>query len=117
MFYRKKNGEKVHIANPHRPMNFSGGGTVPLLPNTPKKHWDEDTVLSHLQPGSLVVPTSVAKKHMHDYKGKVNGPIVKDRDDLIRAIVMPHEIVVAKPHAKRVEAFLRRRGVRLPLGK
>ena len=98
-------------------MNFSRGGLIPVLPNIPKKHLDEDTILSNLEVGSLVVPVSVVKSGvLKEYDGKMTGAKQEDKKKLVRAVVMPNEMVVHKKYAPRVEQFLRKRGVRLPLG-
>lgn len=88
-----------------------------MLAGIPKKHLDEDTILSELEVGSLVVPVPVVKSGvLEEYDGKITGKEQKDKSQLVRAIVMPNEVVVNKRYAPRVERFLRKRGVRLPLG-
>lgn len=114
MFYRNKQGRKIHIANPNRPLNLSRGGWIPALPGS-ERHPKEDTISSYLESGSLVVPVSVTK-HLKDYKGPLTGELQTDRNKLVKAVTMPHEIVVHRKHAPKVEAFLRKKGIRLPLG-
>ena len=117
MFYHNKKGEKIQIVN-KRPINLSRGGLIPVLPNIPKKHLDEDTILTDLEVGSLVVPVPVMKSGvMKEYDGKIIGEKQKDKKKLVRAIVMPNELVVHKKYAPKVEQFLRKRGITLPFGK
>lgn len=87
---------------------------IPALPGT-EKHPNDDTISAKLEVGSLVVPV----KHVKDlkgYKGEMTGPATYDPDRLVKAIVMPHEKVVHRKHAPKVEQFLRRKGIKLPLG-
>ena len=116
MFYHNHRGEKIQIAN-KRPINFSRGGLIPVLPNIPKKHLDEDTVWSDLEAGSLVIPVPVMKTGvMNEYRGKTTGEVQKDKKKLVRAITMPNEMVVHKKYAPKVEQFLRKKGITLPFG-
>ena len=87
---------------------------IPALKGT-EKHPGEDTILSKLEVGSLVVPVKVVK-HMKDYKGPTTGPAQTVKSKLARAIVMPHEQVIHRTHAPKVERFLARKGIKLPLG-
>lgn len=113
MFYINKRGKRIDIVN-QRPLNLSKGGLIPALKGT-EKHPHDDTILSDLEAGSLVVPRP-AVKHMKDYDGPITGPVQKKKEKLVRAITMPDEIVVHKKHAPKVERFLARKGVKLPLG-
>lgn len=116
MFYHTPKGERITIVN-KRPINLSRGGLIPRLPNIPQKHMDEDTILSDLEVGSLVVPVSVMKSGiMKEYDGETTGPIQTNKKKLTRAVVMPYEGVINKKYAPKVEQFLRKRGIRLPLG-
>ena len=114
MFYHKR-GKRIDIVNPGRPLNLSAGGMIPALPGT-EKHPEEDTISARLEVGSLVVP----KKHVKDlkgYKGEMTGPATTNPTKLINAIVLPYEKVIHRKHASRVEQFLKRKGISLPLGK
>jgi hypothetical protein len=53
---------------------------------------------------------------MKDYEGPTTGPVQKNPKKLVRAITMPDEVVVHKKHAPKVEQFLRKKGIKLPLG-
>lgn len=118
MFYRNNKGEKIFIVNPKKPRNLSRGGLIKGHPDIPKKHLDEDTILSDLEVGSLVVPVPVMKKNiMKNYDGKITGNKQTDKSKLVRAIVMPNELVVHKNHAPKVERFLAKKGIKLPFGK
>lgn len=114
MFYRNNRGKRIDIVNPGRPLNLSTGGMIPALPGT-EKHPEEDTISAKLEVGSLVVPVKVVK-HLKDYKGETTGPVQTNPNRLINAIVMPDEKVIHRKHAPKVEAFLRRKGIKLPLG-
>lgn len=115
MFYRKQ-GKKIYIANPGRPLNLSRGGLIPSIPGS-ERHPGEDTIRAELESGSLVVPVPVVKKGvMCKYKGDITGPKQEKRKELVSAVVMPGEVVVHRKHAPKVEAFLRKKGIRLPLG-
>lgn len=77
----------------------------------------DDTINSVLEYGNLVVPVPVMKSGvMDEYKGPITGPVQKDKSRLAKTIVMPDELVVHRKHAAKVEAFLRRKGITLPLG-
>lgn len=114
MFYHNKHGRKIDIANPTKPLNLSKGGRIPDIPGS-EKHPNDDTILSKLEAGSLVVPRP-AVKAMKDYGGPITGPVQKTKSKLVRAITMPDEIVIHRKHAPRVERFLARKGIKLPLG-
>jgi len=53
---------------------------------------------------------------MKDYTGQTTGPIQTDKKKLVRAITMPDEAVIHKKYAPKVEKFLARKGIKLPLG-
>ena len=115
-FYRKPTGEHIQLLN-KRPRNLYCGGMIKDLPSIPRHHLDEDTIKADLEAGSLVVPVPVVKKGiMKQYSGPVTGPKQEKRERLVRAVVMPGEIVVNRRHAPKVEAFLAKKGIRLPLG-
>jgi len=114
MFYHNAHGKRIDIANPTKPLNLSRGGLIPAIKGT-EKHPNDDTILSKLEVGSLVVPRP-AVKHMKDYGGPTTGPAQTDKKKLVKAITMSDEIVVHKKHAPKVEQFLRKKGIKLPLG-
>jgi hypothetical protein len=115
-FYKNKHGKRIDLANPGRPLNLSRGGLIPHIKGT-EKHPGEDTILSKLEAGSLVVPVPVMKRGVMDkYDGPVTGPVQTKRGNLVRAVVMPDEMVVHRKHAPKVERFLAKKGIRLPLG-
>lgn len=115
-FYKKPNGERITLLN-KRPRNLSRGGLIKDHPSIPRKHLQEDIIKADLESGSLVVPVPIVKKGvMNHYKGKITGNKQEKKEKLVRAVVMPGEIVVNRQHAPKVEAFLRKKGIRLPLG-
>lgn len=113
MFYYNKEGNPVGIFNKRR-ANFSDGGMVPYHPNN--EFSDQDSIASFLEPGSLVIPTSVMKSGIMDgYKGKTTDRTVHDTSKLANVIVQPGEMVVAKKYALQVEKYLKKHGIELPL--
>lgn len=115
MFYLNEQGKKIHIIN-RRPRNLSGGGMIKPFKNHPVNHKD-DTINSMLEYGDLVVPVPVMKSGvMNEYKGPITGKVQTDKSRLAKTIVMPDELVVHRKHAAKVEAFLRKKGITLPLG-
>ena len=114
MYYKNNKGKKIFIANPTKPLNLSKGGLIPWISGS-EKHPTEDTILSKLEVGSLVVPRP-AVRHMKDYKGPTTGPVQKNPKKLVRAVTMADEVVVHRKHAPRVEQFLAKKGIKLPLG-
>jgi hypothetical protein len=113
MFYFNGKGEPVQIFNKRR-SNFSDGGFVKYHPNN--EFSDQDSIASLLEPGSLVIPTSVMKSGvMKGYKGPLTDKTVHDTSKLANVIIMPGEMVVAKRYATAVEKYLKKHGVTLPL--
>jgi len=112
MFYYSGN-KRIDIFNT-RPRNLSRGG---LIKDNPKiKIKNEDTISSLLEYGSLVVPVPVMKSGvMKGYKGPITGPVQHDQDKLGRTVVMPNELVVNKRYASKVERYLKKKGITLPL--
>lgn len=116
MFYYTKQGTRVDLLN-KRPRNLSRGGMIEDHPSIPKEHKNKDTISSYLEYGSLVVPVPVMKSGVMDgYKGPITGKKQSKKEELSRTIVMPGELVVNKKYAPKVEAFLRKKGIKLPLG-
>lgn len=112
MFYINK-GRKIQINNT-RPRNLSAGGWIKDDKKTPYK--DEDSISSNLEYGSLVIPKRVMESGvMKLYKGPTTGPKQTDPHELGKTIVMGHEYVVHKRYAGRVEKFLAKHGITLPL--
>jgi hypothetical protein len=113
MFYFNGKGEAVQIFNRRR-SNFSDGGYVKYHPNN--EFSDQDSIASWLEPGSLVIPTSVMESGvMKSYKGKLADRTVHDTSKLANVIIMPGEFVVAKKYARLVESHLKKHGITLPL--
>jgi hypothetical protein len=113
MFYFNGRGEPVQIFNKRR-SNFSDGGYVKYHPNN--EFSDQDSIASWLEPGSLVIPTSVMESGVMDlYKGKLTDRTVHDTSKLANVIIMPGEFVVAKKYARLVEKHLKKHGIELPL--
>ena len=115
LFYHNDKGRRINLLN-SRPRNLSAGGII--TGNPPAKDKYEDTVYSKLEYGSLVVPLPVMRSGIMDkYKGPITGPKQHDPTQLGDTIVMPKELVVHKDHADKVENFLKKHGITLPLPK
>jgi hypothetical protein len=113
MFYFNGSGQPVQIFNKRR-SNFSDGGYVAYHPNN--EFSDQDSIASYLEPGSLVIPTSVMQSGvMKGYKGPLTDRTVRDTSKLANVIIMPGEYVVAKKYASAVEKYLKKHGIELPL--
>jgi hypothetical protein len=113
MFYYTDKGKRVDIFNT-RPRNLSAGGLIKDNKNIKDKN--EDTISSLLEYGSLVVPVKVMKSGvMKGYKGKITGEKQTNKHQLGKTIVMPHELVVNKKYAGKVEKYLKKKGITLPL--
>ena len=116
MFYYNKQGKRVDLLN-KRPRNLSRGGMIEDHPSIPKANKNQDTISSYLEYGSLVVPVPVMKSGvMDEYKGPIQDKKQTDKKQLSKTIVMPGELVVHKKYADKVENFLRKKGIKLPLG-
>ena len=115
MFYYNDKGRRINLINT-RPRNLSAGGMISGAP--PKKDEFEDTVLAKLEIGSLVIPRPVVRSGIMDkYKGEITGEKCHDPTRLGSSVVMPKEIVVHRKHADKVERFLEKHGIHLPLPK
>lgn len=112
-FYHNQAGRKIFIVN-SRPRDYSAGGYVEDSPSIPRKDINEDTIMSKLEYDSLVVPKPVAWM-MKYYPGKILGPKEENPDNLADTIIMPHEVVVDKLHAPKVEKWLSKHGITLPI--
>jgi hypothetical protein len=112
-FYHNKAGRKIFIVN-SRPRDYSAGGYIEDDPAIPRKDINEDTIMSKLEYDSLVVPKPVAWM-MKYYPGEIMGEKETDPSKLADTIVMPHEIVVDKIHAPKVEKWLKKHGITLPI--
>jgi hypothetical protein len=115
LFYYNEHSRPVFLLNKN-PINLTRGGLIPYPSrmNPDDKH--EDTILSHLQEGSVVVPRPVVEKgYLKDYKGGIHGPKITDKNKLVKTIVMPHEIVVHKNHSSKVIDHLKKKGITLPI--
>jgi len=90
------------------------GGYIEDDPAIPRRDINEDTIMSKLEYDSLVVPKPVAWM-MKYYPGEIMGEKEHDPEKLADTIVMPHEIVVDKIHAPKVEKWLKKHGITLPI--
>lgn len=111
--YFTEKGKAVNIFN-KRPRNLSAGG---LIKDSPKiKEKEEDTLSSYLEYNSLVVPKPVVESGVMDmYKGRITGQKQLCMTQLGKTIVQPGEIVINKKYASKVEDFLKKKGITLPI--
>lgn len=115
LFYYNDHSRPVFLLN-KKPINLSKGGLINYPKNMNPDDKYEDTILSHLQEGSVVIPRPVVEKgYLKDYKGGIMGPKINDKNKLVKTIVMPHEIIVHKNHAKKVIDYLKNKGITLPI--
>jgi hypothetical protein len=115
LFYYNDHSQPVFLLN-KKPINFSKGGFIPYPSKMNPDNKKEDTILSYLQEGSVVIPRPIVERgYLKDYKGEIHGPEITDKDKLVRTIVMPHEIVVHKNHANKVLNHLKKKGITLPI--
>lgn len=118
LFFRDEKGQKHEIFN-KRSKNMSGGGFIMPRKGMTIDQVQNDSLLAMLEPNSLVVPAK--KNHLvYDYIRKhgydsILGEKQKDKRKLAPVILMPNEFVIHKKHADKVERYLKRRGVSLPL--
>lgn len=111
MYYINRNNKPVQIANV-LPRNLSRGGRIPYI----KGIRDEDTINGLLEIGSVVVPRPVIERgYMDDYPHKMTQRKITDKKKLIGCIVMPDEYIVPKRDANKVTAFLKKKGITLPI--
>ena len=118
MFYCNEYGQSVRVMN-HKPKNLSKGGMIRNYKDTYTignqrflQDADNDTILSNLPVGCLVIPRSVVPL-MNKYDGKITGPIIKKH--LEPTLVEYDEIVVHPQYSNRVIKFLKSHGITLPL--
>lgn len=123
LYYYNKQSRPIYLVN-NKPINYSKGGFVNYdishSPYINKDDYNEDTIYTLLEEGSLVVPRPVVNKgHIDDYikeGGKItDGKEIKDKSKLVKTILMPGEIVVQKKYSGKVINFLKKRGITLPI--
>jgi len=109
LHYRQANGNRVDIFN-KKPRNMSAGGYVRGNKKIMRSgNNNEDTILSLLQEGQLVIPREVVSRvlpYLKTIHGGL-GPIVKNMDKLERVILQPDEIVISKKYSNKVETYLK----------
>jgi len=111
-------GAKVRVMN-SRPRNLSVGGMIkPIkdyyMEGNQKIQFDrdDDVLLGALPNGSLVIPRQYIPI-MKEYKGQVTGKKVKN--NLIPVLLEDGEMIIHPEHAEAVKAFLKKKGMSLPL--
>ncbi len=113
MFYYNNQGKPIQLFN-NRPRNMSAGGFIAYEPKN--RYHDDDSINSHLEVGSLVIPKKVMDSGiMNGYKGRLTGPKTMDAHRLSPTIVMEGELVVHKKYAAAVTRYLKKHGITLPL--
>lgn len=102
-----------------RPKNLSIGGMIKPI----RKYYiegnqriqydrDEDVLLGALPNGSLVIPRQYVPI-MKEYKGQITGKKVKN--NLIPVLLEDGEMIIHPDHVDEVKAFLKKKGLSLPL--
>lgn len=123
LFYYNRQSRPIYLVN-NKPINYTKGGLVSYdkshLKNINNDDKHEDTIYTLLEEGSVVIPVPVVQKgHIDDYikiGGKItDGKEIKDKNKLVKTILMPGEIVVKKKYANNVIEFLKKRGITLPI--
>ncbi len=114
MFYYNKDNRRIHIFN-MKPRNYSAGGYIKGNKKILESgNNDEDTILSYLEDGQLVIPRQVVSRVM-PYIKDIQGPKQKDKSKLERVVLQPDEIVVHKSKSGKVEKYLKEKyGITLP---
>jgi hypothetical protein len=119
MFYYTPDKRKVHIFN-KTPINLSRGGLIPHFEEIRPQDYNDDTIYSILEVGSLIIPRPVVDGGFMDeflQEHNIYQDEVKDPKDLTVAVVMPREIVIPKKLADKAKVYLKQRGITLPLPK
>lgn len=115
MYYINRNSKPVQIANV-LPRNLSRGGRIPWIKGIRDEDRDEDTINGLLEIGSVVVPRPVIERgYMDDYPHKMTQRKITDKKKLIGCIVMPDEYIIPKRDANKLTAFLKKKGITLPI--
>lgn len=123
LYYYNRQSRPIYLVN-NKAVNYSKGGLVEYklehLPYVNKDNYNEDTIYSLLEEGSLVVPRPIVDKgYIDEYikqGGKIsNGKEIKSKKKLIKTIIMPGEIIVQAPYTNNVLDFLKKKGITLPI--
>jgi hypothetical protein len=91
-----------------RRIDFRDGGEVERKPGMTKTHLANDSVLSWVEEGQLIIPKM--------YNGKPLAQAIKQQmnSTRIKAIVQPDEIVIRKEDAPLMIEILKRNNIFLP---
>lgn len=123
LYYYNRQSRPIYLVN-NKAVNYSKGGLVEYklehLQYVNKDNYNEDTIYSLLEEGSLVVPRPIVDKgYIDEYikqGGKIsNGKEIKSKKKLIKTIIMPGEIIVQAPYTNNVLDFLKKKGITLPI--
>jgi hypothetical protein len=111
----------------HKRANYSDGGYVPTNPKMNVIQQMNDSLRVYLEPNSLVIPLEFVKsdgtkiqlaetvRRLIKVKNlKYKDKEIKDKTRLIRAVIQPGEIVIAKKYAQKFVNILKNMGVHLP---
>lgn len=119
MFYYTPDKRKVKIFN-RIPINLSRGGLIPHFKEIRPQDYNDDTMYSILEVGSLIIPRPVVDAGFMDkflQENDIYQEEVKDPRKLTNAVVMPREIVIPAKLADKAKAYLKKKGITLPLPK
>jgi hypothetical protein len=115
MWYINRKNKPVQIANV-LPRNLSRGGRIPWIKGIRDEDRNDDTINGLLEVGSIVVPRPVIERgYMDDYPHKMTQKKITDKKKLVGCIVMPDEWIIPKRDANKLTAFLKKKGITLPI--
>lgn len=120
-FYVEPFGRTVRLMN-SRPKNLTEGGLIKWKEgqyNPFTSDLQRDNMIVLLEIGSMVIPRPVI--HLfHEFEEKyykLRQPKITDESLITEVIVMPEEAIVPKKFVPDVKAFLKQKGVTIPIPK
>ena len=115
----KKNCECIKQVVPKdEPYRFKqrldDGGYVLEHPNMTYRERMDDSVMSRLKAGSLVIPVKYTSMVLSNFPELRHYREKTDDKNMVDVVLMPNEVVVPPKKAKQVIQYLRGQGIRLP---
>lgn len=90
------------------------GGYVMEHPRMTYRERMDDSVMSRLKQGSLVIPVKYTSMVLNKFPELKNYREKTDDKDMVDVVLMPNEIVIGPKKAKQVISYLHGQGIRLP---
>lgn len=90
------------------------GGYVLEHPNITYRERMDDSVMSRLKAGTLVIPVKYTSMVLSNFPELRHYREKTDDKNMVDVVLMPNEVVVPPKKAKQVVQFLRGRGIQLP---